>query len=154
MKQAEKVLPLRFLRDSISDPASLTYGELNYSIMLHPGVCDDVERKGPALQKRLGLVLQQLAAHGMRGNFKPCCENRNRGWFRAPLGGGSNGMQHYLWWTKKGNQPVKDFDLPYNTIISPHWFPCHNYFASPWRLAQYYQTRRMLLPVEWKIGSN
>lgn len=65
------------------------------NLFLHESV-PDATRTIPNLHRRLGLVLQQLAAHGRTGVVKGC-SGANRGWSRSPLGG-NGGMQYYLWW--------------------------------------------------------
>ena len=64
-------------------------------VWLHPSVSDTL-RGWPHLYRRLGLILEQLAAHGRTAIVKGCARP-NRGWRRSPLGG-ANGNQYYLWW--------------------------------------------------------
>ena len=101
--------PFTFLPDRTSDRATLTFRALPYSLWLHEdvlGVLNVLDRVGgPNLQKRLILVLQHLAAYG-RTSIVKGCTGENRGWSRTPLGGGSNGMEHYLWWAREGSVPI------------------------------------------------
>ena len=69
-------------------------------LLLHESVPETTQAI-PNLHSRLGLVLQQLAAHGRTGVVKGC-SGENRGWRRSPLGG-NGGMQYYLWWIPQGN---------------------------------------------------
>ena len=101
--------PFTFLPDRTSDRATLTFRALPYSLWLHEdvlGVLNVLDRVGgPNLRKRLILVLQHLAAYG-RTSIVKGCTGENRGWSRTPLGGGSNGMEHYLWWAREGSVPI------------------------------------------------
>ena len=101
--------PFTFLPDRTSDRATLKFRALPYSLWLHEDVLDVLNVLdrvgGPNLRKRLILVLQHLAAYGRTGIVKGCT-GENRGWSRTPLGGGSNGMEHYLWWAREGSVPI------------------------------------------------
>ena len=98
--------PFAFLPDSISDRTRLKPRDLPYSLWLHEDVLEVLGSvDGPNLRKRLTLVLQHLAAHGRTGIVKGCT-GENQGWSRTPLGGGSNGMEHYLWWAREGSDQV------------------------------------------------
>jgi hypothetical protein len=72
------------------------YGQLNCDLLLHEDVLAGVDDLA-ALRKRVGIVLQHLAAHGRTSVVKGCADAENRGWRRSPLGG-NGGMQYYLWW--------------------------------------------------------
>ena len=63
------------------------------------------------LRRRLGVVLQHLAAHGRTTVVKGCRDAANRGWRRLPLGG-SGGMQYYLWWMVRGSALARDITFP------------------------------------------
>ena len=94
-----------FRQDSLADRSSLRFDNLNYPVRLHVSVPDGLQNM-PHLRQRLGLVLQQLAAHGRTGVVKGCI-GENRGWRRSPLGG-NGGMQYYLWWMlQEGNILVR-----------------------------------------------
>ena len=66
----------------------------------------DTLRGWPHLYRRLGLILEQLAAHGRTAIVKGCARP-NRGWRRSPLGG-ANGNQYYLWWGIAGSRGPAD----------------------------------------------
>ena len=84
-------------------------------LWLHPDVSDRLREWGH-LYRRLGVVLEQLAAHGRTGIVKGC-RHANRGWRRSPLGGG-NGLQYYLWWTVAGaGGPVESIGAEPGTIV-------------------------------------
>lgn len=68
---------------------------------LHIDILDHIKDL-PHVSKRLGIVVQHLAAHGRTSIVKGCSDRKNRGWRRTPLGGG-NGMHYYLWWTPQGS---------------------------------------------------
>ena len=95
--------PFTFRPDPTSDRKQLNFRDLPHSLWLHEDVVDVLKALdrvgGPNLRKRLILVLQNLAARGSADPVK-VCKGENRGWIRSPLGGGSNGMAHYLWWTR------------------------------------------------------
>ena len=98
-----------FPHDLTSDRATLKFRDLPYSVWFHNDV-DDVLKEldrvgGPSLRKQLNFVLQDLAVRGRAGRVKGCA-GENRGWNRTPLGGGSNGMAYYLWWTPGGSGQV------------------------------------------------
>ncbi len=105
---------LRFRRDRPADPADLTLRELRHRLWVHPDVSDRL-REWTHLYRRLGIVLQHLAAHG-RSTVVKGCRDANRGWRRSPLGG-NNGMQYYLWWTPCGSPAVQTLDLPDHAIL-------------------------------------
>ena len=73
-------------------------------VWLHPSVSDTLG--WPHLYRRLGLILEQLAAHGRTAIVKGCARP-NRGWRRSPLGG-ANGNQYYLWWGIAGSSGPAD----------------------------------------------
>lgn len=91
------------------------FGEFNHPLYLHSDV-DIALKDSKHLRKRLGIVLQHLAAHGRTSVVKGCRDEANRGWFRSPLGG-HNGMQYYLWWAPQGNRPIKDLDIESEGIV-------------------------------------
>ena len=95
--------PISFRPDTIADLTGLSFGDLNHSVYLHESVPEALDGI-PHLRRRLGLILQQLAAHGRTGVVKGCT-GRNRGWRRSPLGG-NGGMQYYLWWAPSGSPPT------------------------------------------------
>ena len=74
-------------------------------IWLHPSVSDTL-REWSHLYRRLGLILEQLAAHGRTAIVKGCARP-NRGWRRSPLGG-ARGSQYYLWWGIAGSSGPAD----------------------------------------------
>ena len=87
---------------------------LQHPLWLHPGVSDEL-RQWPHLYRRLGLVLEQLAAHGRTSVVKGC-RNANRGWLRSPLGG-NQGVQYYLWWTHQESRAATGLELPTGSIV-------------------------------------
>ena len=107
--------PLTIHADPPALSDGLTFGSLNHGLWVHEGVPDALQGQAP-LQRRLGIVLQHLAAHGRTPIVKGCSDKKNRGWLRSPLGG-NNGMQYYLWWAPQGSRPVKALDLPHDDII-------------------------------------
>ena len=86
---------------------------LRRRLLMHPEVPLAL-RERTALFRRLGLLIEQLAARGRTSVVKGCREP-NTGWFRAPLGG-SNGKQFYLWWTPAGSSPASGAGLPAGAI--------------------------------------
>ena len=105
---------LRFRRDRPADPADLTLPEMRHRLEMHPDVSERL-REWTHLYKRLGIVLQHLAAHG-RSTVVKGCRDANRGWRRSPLGG-NNGMQYYLWWAPNGSPAARTLDLPGHAIL-------------------------------------
>ncbi len=105
---------LRFPSDPPADPADLKLRDLRHGLWVHPEVSDRL-REWTHLYKRLGIVLQHLAAHG-RSTVVKGCRDANRGWRRSPLGG-NNGMQYYLWWTPCGSSATGTLDLPDRAIL-------------------------------------
>jgi hypothetical protein len=100
--------------DPPAERDALEFGDLSHGLWFHPDVFDST---GPEhLKRRVGIVLQHLAAHGRTSVVKGCRDNVNRGWFRSPLGG-NGGMHYYLWWTPQGNQPVKGLGLSRGDIL-------------------------------------
>ena len=104
----------RFRTDPPAAPAELKLRELRHGLWVHPEVSDRL-RGWTQLYKRLGIVLQHLAAHG-RSTVVKGCRDANRGWRRSPLGG-NNGMQYYLWWTPCGSPAAASLDLPERAIL-------------------------------------
>ena len=109
---ARTVLP--FEPDRPAQPHDLRFRELRHGLWLHPDVSDRVRAWGH-LYKRLGIVLQHLAAHG-RTTVVKGCRDGNRGWRRSPLGG-MGGMQYYLWWTPAGSPAAGRLGLPVDAIL-------------------------------------
>ena len=105
---------LRFRSDPPADPSDLKLRELRHGLWVHPEVSDRL-REWTHLYKRLGIVLQHLAAHG-RSTVVKGCRDANRGWRRSPLGG-NNGMQYYLWWTPCGSRAAQTLELPDGAIL-------------------------------------
>ena len=103
-----------FRKDSPANPVDLTYPEMRHALEVHPDISERL-RGWSHLYRRLGIVLQHLAAHG-RSTVVKGCANENKGWHRSPLGG-NNGMQYYLWWTPASSPRAQGLDLPENTII-------------------------------------
>ena len=100
--------------DRIALPHQRSFRGLRFGLWLHPEVSDRL-REWTHLYKRLGIVLQHLAAHG-RTTVVKACQDSNRGWLRSPLGG-ANGMQYYLWWTPQGSQIAKNLALPSSALL-------------------------------------
>ena len=105
---------LPFEPDRLAQPHSLAYHGLRHGIWLHPEVSDHL-RAWAHLYRRLGIVLQHLAAHG-RTTVVKGCRDGNRGWRRSPLGG-ANGMQYYLWWTPRGSRVADGLALPADAVL-------------------------------------
>ena len=95
--------PFDFPPDPVGNYDDFQYRPLNHLLLLHEEVPDYVEND-LHLRKRLGLVLQHLAAHG-RTSIVKGCSGVNQGWRRSPLGG-NRGMQYYLWWAPDGSRPT------------------------------------------------
>ncbi len=106
--------PLPFGRDLLAQPHNPQFRGLRHGIWLHPDVSDHL-REWTHLYKRLGIVLQHLAAHG-RTTVVKGCRDGNRGWRRSPLGG-ANGMQYYLWWTPRGSRMAAGLTLPADAVL-------------------------------------
>jgi hypothetical protein len=111
-----KNLCLQLRPDPPSESGALEFGNLNFKLHLHPDVLEDIHDQ-VHLKKRLAIILNHLAAYGRTTVVKGCKGNENDGWLRSPLGGGSNGMQYYLWWTRQGTPPVKSMNLSDGDII-------------------------------------
>ena len=105
---------LVFEPDRLASRFDLPPRKLRHRLWLHPEVSDSL-RNWTHLYKRLGLVLQHLAAHG-RTTIVKGCRDANRGWRRSPLGGGQ-GMQYYLWWTPQGSQVAKHLALRNGAVL-------------------------------------
>ena len=100
--------------DRLAPPHDLQFRSLRHGIWLHPEVSDHL-RVWAHLYRRLGIVLQHLAAHG-RTTVVKGCRDENRGWRRSPLGG-ANGMQYYLWWTPRGSRVANGLALPADAVL-------------------------------------
>ncbi len=109
---ARALLP--FEPDRPAQPHDLQFRGLRHGIWLHPEVSDHL-RVWAHLYRRLGIVLQHLAAHG-RTTVVKGCRDGNRGWRRSPLGG-ANGMQYYLWWTPRGSRVADGLALPADAVL-------------------------------------
>ena len=103
-----------FRKDSPANRVDLTYPEMRHQLRVHPDISERL-RGWTHLYRRLGIVLQHLAAHG-RSTVVKGCANENKGWRRSPLGG-NNGMQYYLWWTPASSPRAQGLDLPENAIV-------------------------------------
>ncbi len=103
-----------FRKDSPANGVDLTYPRMRHPLQVHPDISERL-RGWTHLYRRLGIVLQHLAAHG-RSTVVKGCANENRGWRRSPLGG-NNGMQYYLWWTPASSPRAQRLDLPENAIV-------------------------------------
>ena len=102
-KEAMPSVEFDFPPDPVGNHADFRYRPLNHPLLLHEEVPDSVE-DDVHLRRRLGLVLQHLAAHG-RTSIVKGCGGVNQGWRRSPLGG-NRGMQYYLWWAPDGSRPT------------------------------------------------
>ena len=89
-----------------------------FPLYIHDDVLEGVGDRAN-LEKRLGVVLRHLVAHGGTTVVKGCADQQNKGWFRSPLGG-SGGMQYYLWWAKQGTPQVEDLEVPKSSIMVRH----------------------------------
>ena len=105
---------LSFRPDRLAPAGAPPLRDLRHPLWLHPEVSDHL-RAWTHLYRRLGIVLQHLAAHGRTTVVKGCTDG-NRGWRRSPLGG-ANGMQYYLWWTPQGSRASKALALPERAIL-------------------------------------
>ena len=105
---------LRFEADRPAPTGDLPLRDLRHPLWLHPEVSDHL-RAWTHLYRRLGIVLQHLAAHGRTTVVKGCTDG-NRGWRRSPLGG-AHGMQYYLWWTPQGSRTAQALELPERAIL-------------------------------------
>ncbi len=114
MAQGTALTSGSFEVDRIASPHDLSFRDLSFPIWLHPKVSDRL-RGSPHLYRRLGIVLQHLAAHG-RTTVVKGCRDANRGWRRSPLGG-SGGTQYYLWWTLQGSKVATELNLAPTAII-------------------------------------
>ena len=103
-----------FRKDSPANRVDLTYPKMRHPLRVHPDISERL-RGWTHLYRRLGIVLQHLAAHG-RSTVVKGCANENKGWRRSPLGG-NNGMQYYLWWTPAASPRAQGLDLPENAIV-------------------------------------
>jgi hypothetical protein len=101
--------------DPCANWEDLEFGALQYPLWAPLDLGKTLEKE-KHLQKKVIIVLQHLGAHGKHSTTKGCAGN-NRGWKRTPLGGGSNGMQHYLWWATQGSPPVKHLSLEKSEIV-------------------------------------
>lgn len=98
--------------------SSASKSDLPFPVYVHTDILEQAEEKGDISEqnvRRLTLLLQHLAAHGRTSVVKGCSGNNNNGWRRSPLGG-SNGMQHYLWWAPAGAPPVKHLGVASQSI--------------------------------------
>ncbi|MCY4508836.1 MAG: hypothetical protein OXG35_18050, partial [Acidobacteria bacterium] len=69
-----------FRKDSPANPVDLTYPEMRHPLEVHPDISERLRGWTP-LYRRLGIVLQPLAAHG-RSSVVKGCANENKGWRR------------------------------------------------------------------------
>ena len=100
---------VEFRKDTPVVGSDLVFNELERNLWLHESVLDELNSRSN-LKRRLGLVLQHLAAHGRTSVVKGC-RGENSGWRRTPLGG-NGGNQFYLWWAPPSSPPLKDFEGP------------------------------------------
>ena len=107
--------PLPTRQDPPARGSGLDFGPLGHRLWLHPDVEESLDGH-THLRKRLGIIMQQLAAHGRTSVTKGCSDDANRGWIRSPLGG-NQGLQYYLWWSPQGSQPAKTLDLQAGDIL-------------------------------------
>ena len=114
MQEVSAPTGLVFEPDRLASRFDLQLRKLRHRLWLHPEVSDRL-RDWTHLYRRLGLVLQHLAAHG-RTTIVKGCRDANRGWRRSPLGGGQ-GMQFYLWWTPEGSPVAKHLALHKGAIL-------------------------------------
>ena len=103
----DSITPIDFRPDHTGNPSSFEFRDLKHPLMLHEEVNDELKGR-TNLRKRLGLILQHLAAHGRTSIVKGCVGD-NQGWRRSPLGG-NGGMQFYLWWTPQGSRQASRLD--------------------------------------------
>ena len=104
----------RSAADRRAATADLRFPKLRHRLDIHPEVCDRLSA-WPHLHRRLGIMLQHLAANG-RSTVVKGCRNDNKGWRRSPLGG-NNGMQWYLWWTPGTGSAARELGAPPDAII-------------------------------------
>ena len=95
-------------------PASRSSRKLRYPVWLHPSVSDEL-RNRPALYRRLGLILEQLAATA-RTSISKRCRAPNQGWLRTPLGG-DKGQQLHLWWARPGSVPAETVGMASEAVL-------------------------------------
>ncbi len=116
----EQLIPPKFVPDSPAREGIVAPRPSDNRILLHPTVQERIDAEAsqnPQLSKRLGVIVQQLAAHGRTSRVKGCSDAKNRGWRRTPLGG-SGGMHYYLWWTPRGSHQAKSLEsLPRGTVL-------------------------------------
>ena len=94
--------------------ASRRTRKLRYPVWLHPSVSDEL-RNRPALYRRLGLILEQLAATA-RTSISKRCRAPNQGWLRTPLGG-DKGQQLHLWWARPGSVPAETVGMASEAVL-------------------------------------
>ena len=104
----------RSRKDTAANLPDLTFPKLRHRLDIHPEVSDRLSG-WPHLHRRLGIMLQHLAANG-RSTVVKGCRNDNKGWRRSPLGG-NNGMQWYLWWTPASGAAATGLDAPEDAIL-------------------------------------
>ena len=110
-----KTTPAPFPEETIrADDSGRDARSFRHPVWLHPEVPDAV-RERPPLFKRLGLLIEQLAAGGRTSVVKGC-RPPNHGWYRAPLGG-NRGSQYYLWWTRGTTPQTRLTDIPGEGIV-------------------------------------
>ena len=76
-----------------------------YQLWLHEDILNATDQNS-TLQKRLAIVLQQLAAQGRTSVVKLCLPP-NDSWRRSPMGG-NGGNQFYLWWQNVTTRRLPD----------------------------------------------
>ena len=69
----------------------IAFSRVPHGLRVHPEVPDGLGAM-TRIRRRLGIVLQHLAAHGRTTVVKGRRDAANRGWRRSPLGG-NGGMQ-------------------------------------------------------------
>lgn len=101
--------------DPPADLSGIRFRSLEHPLWIHPDVFEGVSHD-ERLRRRLGIVLQHLAAHGRTSVVKGLADEANRGWWRSPLGG-NQGNQFYLWWASQGARPVKALDVAPKSLL-------------------------------------
>lgn len=107
---------MNFQDDSSTAFADLDFREAPYPLFVHDDVISSLGTHPPERRGRLRLVLHHLASLGRTSVVKSCSDPVNRGWRRAPLGGG-RGMQYYLWWSPKSGPQTTDLTAPLRSIF-------------------------------------
>lgn len=147
-------MPMTFDDDVVTPFSDLEFRNSPHPLWIHDEIVSSLDQHPTERKARLRLVLQHLASLGRTSVVKGCSDAVNRGWRRAPLGGGG-GMQYYLWWSPQGGPQTGDLKLPQRSIVvrAVRHHDDHSPLQAG-RESEYHEieTRDVLTPTEDALG--